>query len=212
MMINPEIVSWIEENVLPHYDAFDKGHRREHALYVIDTALKLAQYYPVDNNMIAVAAACHDLGLAVDRKTHHLESGKIIRAMKELERWFSAEQVETIAQAAEDHRASSKEEPRTIYGKIIAEADRQIIPEVVIRRTIQFGFKNYPELDREGSWLRTKEHLEEKYGDGGYLKLWIPESPNAERLEELRKTIRDQKSIRKVFDRIYSEEISETIS
>ena len=204
-MNNPEILAWIEDSVLPCYDAFDKGHQRDHARYVIDTALALSQFYDVDKDMIAVAAACHDLGLSVDRKTHHLESGRIIRNMPDLKRWFSDGQIETIAQAAEDHRASSKEAPRSIYGKIVAEADRQIIPEVVIRRTIQFGFRNYPELEKEGHWERTVEHLVEKYGDGGYLRLWIPESPNAARLEELRAVIRDRRALRAVFETIWAE-------
>lgn len=201
--VNPEISAWIEADIIPQYDAFDKGHQRDHAQFVLSTALQLSQYYDVDVNLVAVAAACHDLGLAVDRKTHHLESGRIIRALPALSRWFTPEQIEIIAQAAEDHRASSKDEPRTIYGKIVAEADRQIIPEVVIRRTIQFGFKNYPEIDREGHWQRTLEHLHEKYAEGGYLKLWIPESPNAARLEELRSIIRDETALRKIFDSIY---------
>ena len=203
MDVNPEILEYIREKILPCYDSFDKGHRRDHAQYVIDTALYLSGFYDVDVNMVAVAAACHDLGLCEDRKTHHLVSGRIIRADSELRKWFSESQIETIAQAAEDHRASSDHEPRTIYGKIIAEADRQIIPETVILRTIQFGLKNYPELDKEGHWQRTVEHLNEKYADGGYLKLWIPESPNAERLEELRTIIRDRKALRKAFDNIY---------
>ena len=203
MDVNPEILGYIKEKVLPCYDSFDKGHRRDHAQYVIDTALYLSGFYDVDVNMVAVAAACHDLGLCEDRKTHHLVSGRIIRADSELRKWFSDSQIETIAQAAEDHRASSDHEPRTIYGKIIAEADRQIIPETVILRTIQFGLKNYPELDKEGHWQRTVEHLNEKYADGGYLKLWIPESPNAERLEELRTIIRDRRALRKSFDNIY---------
>jgi len=205
-VISAEISSWIDNSILPRYDAFDKGHRSDHARYVLDTALGLSQYYDVDTDMIAVAAACHDLGLEIDRKTHHLESGRIIREMPELKRWFSDEQIETIARAAEDHRASSKEAPRGIYGRIIAEADRQIIPETVIRRIIQFGLKNYPELDKEGHWERTLEHLNEKYADGGYLKLWIPESPNAGRLEKLRSLIRDSKVLRTFFEIIYEEE------
>lgn len=201
-----EIKSWIEECVIPRYDAFDKGHQRDHAEYVIETALALSKHYDVDEEMIAVAAACHDLGLVVDRANHHLESGRIIREMPELRNWFSDEQIETVAQAAEDHRASSKSAPRSIYGRIIAEADRQIIPDVVIRRAVQFGFKNYPGLDKEGHWARTVEHLEEKYAEGGYLKLWIPESANAGRLEELRETIRDKEALRKVFESVYKEE------
>ena len=202
--IRKEITEWIDNEIVPQYDAFDGGHRRDHARYVIDTALELAEHYDVDLEMVAVAAACHDLGLSVDRKTHHLESGRIIRGMTELRKWFSPEQIETIARAAEDHRASSKDEPRTIYGKIIAEADRQIIPETVIRRTVQFSLDHYPELDKEGHWQRTVEHLHEKYAEGGYLKLWIPESPNAARLQELRSIIDSPAILRRIFDSAYS--------
>lgn len=206
--MNKDIAQWIDDVIVPRYDAFDKGHRRDHARYVIDTALKLAVHYDVDPDMVAVAAACHDLGLSVDRKTHHLESGRIIRGIRELGQWFSSEQIETIAQAAEDHRASSREEPRSIYGKIIAEADRQIIPETVIRRTIQFGLKNYPELDKEGHWQRTVEHLHEKYAEGGYLRLWIPESPNSARLQELRTIINSPAELRRIFESIFAAETS----
>ena len=205
--MNPEIENWIEGEILPRYNLFDRGHRRDHAEYVIRTALELARHYDVDTDMIAVAAACHDLGLSGERATHHLESGRIIRSMGELRKWFTPEQIETIAQAAEDHRASSKSEPRSIYGRIVAEADRQIVPQTVIRRTVQYGLKNYPELDREGHWERTLAHLKEKYAEGGYLKLWIPESANAARLKELRALISDTAALRKLFDGIYKEEI-----
>lgn len=152
-----------------------------------------------------MAAACHDLGLCEDRRTHHLISGRIIRSDANLLRWFSREQIETIAHAAEDHRASSDHEPRSIYGRIVAEADRQIIPETVIRRTVQYGFSHYPELDRGGHWRRMLDHLHEKYAEGGYLKLWIPESPNAQKLAELREIIRDESRLRSIFEEIYDE-------
>ena len=65
---------------------------------------------------------------------------------------------------------------------------------------------NYPELDKEGHWRRTVEHLEEKYAEGGYLQLWIPESPNATRLAALRAIIRDKKLLREFFERLFTEE------
>jgi uncharacterized protein len=46
----------------------------------------------------------------------------------------------------------------------------------------------------------------EKYAEGGYLKLWIPESPNAARLAELRSIIADKPQLREAFERIYKEE------
>lgn len=207
--MDKKLVEYVEERIIPMYEGFDAGHGRGHVLAVIEEAVRLSQFYPVDVNMVYVAAAYHDTGLSVDRKTHHLESGRIIREDKELCRWFTDEQIEVIAQAAEDHRASSDHEPRSIYGKIIAEADRQIIPESIILRTVQYGSKHYPELDKEGHWQRTCEHMAEKYDVGGYLKLWIPESRNAEGLARLREIIHDKSRLRAMFEAAFKECIKE---
>ena len=198
--------TYLEAEIIPRYRHFDKAHQEDHVRSVITQALELARYYDVDLDLVYTAAAYHDTGLAVDRASHHLESGKIVRADTRLRDWFSAEEIETIAQAAEDHRASAKTAPRSIYGRLIAESDRLIEPLTVIRRTIQFGLSHYPDLPLEGQWERTLEHLREKYGDGGYLQLWIPESPNAARLEELRKIIRKPETLRSVFEKLFAEE------
>ena len=203
--VNPDLRAYVEAEIIPRYDAFDPGHRRDHVQTVISQALSLTAFYDVDPDLVYTAAAYHDTGLCEDRQTHHLISGRIIRADVQLREWFSPEQIETIAEAAEDHRASSDHAPRTVYGRIIAEADRQIVPETVVRRTVQYGLAHYPELDKEGPWARTLEHLHEKYAEGGYLKLWIPQSPNAARLDELRTLIRDEARLRELFERFYSE-------
>ncbi len=202
-MVKQEIKDYIESTVIPLYDNFDKAHQRDHVDYVIEQSLALAKHYDVEEDMVYTIAAYHDTGLQVDRKTHHLESGKIIRSDSKLLQWFTAEQIETIAQAAEDHRASNTAEPRSIYGKIVAEADRQIDGTTILRRTIQFGLSHYPELNKEGNWERTLEHLHEKYAEGGYLKLWIPESPNAERLRSFQSTIKDTALLRSLFDSLW---------
>ena len=204
--MNPELVQYIESEVIPRYAAFDKAHREDHARAVIERALAMGKNYEINQDLLYTAAACHDLGLAVDRKTHHLESGKIIRADERLRQWFSPEEIETIAQAAEDHRASATTPPRSIYGSLVAEADRMIVPETIIRRTVQFGVSHYPELDKEGHWQRTLEHLHEKYAEGGYLHLLIPGSPNEEPLARLRTIIKDEAVLRKLFEQIYADE------
>ncbi len=197
---------YIETEILPRYETFDKAHQKDHADYVISQSLELAKHYDVDMDMVYAIAAYHDTGLAVDRKTHHLESGKVVRNDNRLAEWFTPEQIETMAQAVEDHRASNKNEPRSIYGKIVAEADRQIDGMTILRRTIQFGLNHYPELDREGHWERTIEHINEKYAEGGYLRLWIPESTNAVRLREFQSMVKDAVLLRNHFERIYGEE------
>ena len=202
-MVQASIKTYIKQSILPRYDQFDAAHQRNHAEEVIERSLALAEYYEVDINMVYTIAAYHDTGLCEGRDTHHLVSGRIIREDKKLREWFNESQIEIMAQAAEDHRASSGHEPRSIYGKIVAEADRLISPEKVIRRTIQFGLDHYPELDKEGQYQRFRKHLLEKYSDNGYLRLWIPESDNASRLEELRKTIRDEDKMREAFEKLF---------
>ena len=205
-MIRDSLRRYIYDEVIPSYAAFDKAHREDHALMVIERALSMGRQYDINEEMLLTAAACHDLGLAVDRKTHHQESGRIIREDKRLPEWFSPEQIETIAQAAEDHRASAKTLPRSIYGRLVAEADRLIVPETIIRRTVLFGLSNYPELDKESHWNRTLEHLHEKYAEGGYLHLLIPGSPNEAPLQQLREMIKDEPRLRAIFEAVYAEE------
>ena len=91
----------------------------------------------------------------------------------------------------------------------MAEADRDLEPEVVFTRAILFGIEHNPELDEEGQWKRFDRHMEEKYSTSGYMRLWIPKSPNEEKLREVRETIADKARLRKVFDRIYWRETSE---
>lgn len=202
-MVNPSIIAYIKQEILPRYDHFDAAHQRNHADEVIERSLALAKHYDVDENMVYAIAAYHDTGLCEGRDTHHLVSGRIIREDRKLREWFDEKQIETMAQAAEDHRASSGQEPRSIYGKIVAEADRLISPEKVIRRTIQFTQDHFPEYDKEQQYQRFREHLLEKYSDTGYLRLWIPESDNATRLEELRIIIRDEEKMRNAFNQTF---------
>ena len=202
-MVNPDIITYVEQEILPRYEHFDAAHQRNHAEEVIERSLALADYYDVNEDMVYAIAAYHDTGLCKGRETHHLVSGRIIRNDMKLREWFDETQIETMAQAAEDHRASSGHEPRSIYGKIVAEADRLISPEKVIRRTIQFTQDHFPDYDKEQQYQRFREHLLEKYSDTGYLRLWIPESDNAVRLEELRKIIRDESQMRQAFEQLF---------
>ena len=204
-MIQQPLKAYIEQEILPRYDHYDAAHQRDHIESVINRSLELAKHYDVNTDMVYAIAAYHDTGICEGRETHHLVSGRIIREDQTLRQWFNEEQIETMAQAAEDHRASSNREPRSIYGKIVAEADRLIVPETVIRRTIQYGLDHYPEYDKEGQYERFRQHLLEKYSDTGYLKLWLPESDNASKLEELRTIIRDEVKLRAAFERFFEE-------
>ena len=202
-----DLVEFIETQILPKYNAFDRAHNLEHVTRVIRRSLDLVRSTGADINMVYTIAAYHDLGMSGHRADHHIRGGKILAADARLKKWFSVEQINVMKEAVEDHRASASRAPRSIYGKIVAEADRDIDTEVVIRRTIQFGFANYPDLDKEGHWKRFKEHMNSKYSKDGYIKLWIPNSPNAQKLNELRNLIAQPIHLREVFNKIYEEEL-----
>ena len=189
---------YIEQAILPQYDAFDGGHQRDHAQMVIDESVKLARAHGADEQMAYVIAAYHDLGLRFDRETHHIHSGEILMADEKLREWFTEEQLAVMRDAVEDHRASSKNPPRTIYGAIVAEADRQINPKLVIHRTMAYSAKLFPDGDFETLYARSKEHLLEKYAEGGYMKLWLNSERNVRSLEELRAIIRDERQLREL--------------
>ena len=207
-MQNPslDLVEFIETQILPQYQQFDRAHNMEHVTRVIRSSLQLAQQTGADIDMAYAIAAYHDLGLTGPRAVHHITSGKILMADARLKRWFSPEQLRMMKEAVEDHRASASRVQRSIYGKIVAEADRDLEPSTVIRRTIQFGLTNYAQLDREGHWERLLQHLDEKYSTHGYIHLWISGSQNERWLNELRQLIEHPDDLRPIFEKIFADE------
>ncbi len=187
---------YIHQSILPQYDAFDGAHRRDHAETVISESLKLARANNADETMAYVIAAYHDLGLKIDRELHHIHSGEILMADNTLRRFFTPDQLLTMRDAVEDHRASSQNPPRTIYGAIVAEADRQIDPLTVIHRTMAYSRKMLPEANFETLYQRSLAHLHEKYAEGGYMKLWLHSDRNVQGLATLRSLIHDEPHLR----------------
>lgn len=207
--VSPEIIDYVEREIIPRYASFDKAHQENHVRMVIEQSLKLAEHTPsMNSDMVYVIAAFHDLGLVNGRENHHKDSRKILEANAFVTSHFTRKQIVTMGRAVEDHRASNQKKPRNGYGLLVAEADRFIDPETIIRRTIQYGLANYPNLDRAGHYQRTIEHLNEKYGPNGYLKVWIPWSDNAKNLKRLHALLTDKGRLEEIFNRIFDEETS----
>jgi uncharacterized protein len=203
MEVSLDLMSFIETSILPKYNSFGKSHGLAHVQRVIASSMVLARRLGADIDMVYAIAAYHDLGMSGPRAIHHITGGKILMADQRLRKWFSAEQIKIMKEAVEDHRASASHEPRSIYGKIVAEADRDLQPEVVFTRAIEYGVEHYPELDEEGQWERFARHMEEKYSVNGYIKLWIPNSPNEQYIKTVREVIADKSRLRAAFDKIY---------
>lgn len=209
--VSPEIISYVEKEIIPRYAAFDKAHRENHVRMVMEQSLKLAGHTQVMNaDMVYIIAAFHDLGLVNGRENHHKDSRIILEADEFVRSHFTPEQIQIMGEAVEDHRASNSQKPRSEYGLIVAEADRFIDPETIIRRTIQYGLANYPELDRAGHYQRTIGHLTKKYGPDGYLKVWIPWSDNARNLKKIHALLTDKPRLDEIFSRLFDEETRPT--
>ena len=207
--VSLDLMEFVEREILPQYAAFDKAHNMGHVTTVIRRSLEIARRAGADLNMSYVIAAYHDLGLTGPRAVHHITSGKILIADARLKRWFSPEQLKIMKEAVEDHRASASHAPRSIYGKIVAEADRDLEPMTVFRRTIQFGLSNYPEKSFEQQWQRFMEHMRNKYSEQGYIRLWMHGTPNEENLARIRRLIHQPAELKEIFTKLYNEEKNE---
>ena len=205
-----DLVEFVETQILPRYANFDRAHNLEHVTRVIRRSLEMVKTTGADINMAYVIAAYHDLGMSGPRAVHHLIGGKILANDARLKKWFSSDQINVMKEAVEDHRASASHSPRSLYGKIVAEADRDISVDIVIRRTIQYGLGNYPQLEKEGHWKLFKKHMDEKYSVNGYIRLWLPNSPNEKNLNELRQLIANPQKLREMFNTIFAEESPES--
>ena len=185
------LTTYIEDNILPRYTTFDAAHGMDHVQGVISRSLSLAHQLDVDERLAYVAAAYHDLGLVGGRENHHLISGEIVMQDSFLAYYFTLEELLLIKEAVEDHRAS--------------EADREIIPRVIVKRTILYGKSHEPALDKEGQYERTKSHIVKKYGEHGYLKLWLPLKLNIDGLNAIRAYLKNEDSFRHLFEEIWDE-------
>jgi len=205
-MVNPELEAFIEAEIIPEYKNFGRSHNVEHVRRVISNSLELAKFLgdgKIDEDMAYAIAAYHDLGMSGPREIHHITSGKILMEDSRLRKWFSSEQIQVMKEAVEDHRASSDHAPRSVYGRIVAEADRDLEPDVVFTRAIEYGLEHYPELGKEAQWRRFAKHMDEKYSSNGYITLWIPGSPNERNLKQIRAVIADRNALRRTFNEIF---------
>ena len=195
-MINIKLKKYIDENILIQYHSYDKAHNLDHINDVIQQSLIIAKNYDVNYDIVYTVAAFHDLGLIHGRETHHITSAQMMKEDKFIIEFFSDLEIDIMAQAIIDHRASSKNPPLSIYGCIVSSADKTIDIDKIINRCTDFGKSISPELNFIDSYQRTYEHLIDKYSETGYMKLPIVSDRNMLQLTNLRNLIKDQKALK----------------
>ncbi len=60
--INSDLKEYIQKNIMPQYNNFDKGHGVDHVQKVISSSLRIAKDFDVNINMVFTIAAYHDIG------------------------------------------------------------------------------------------------------------------------------------------------------
>lgn len=195
------------ERVIEQYKSFDGAHDDEHARMVISNSEYIAinimkdENIELDMDIVRVVAAMHDLGLAYDRKTHHIKSGEIVRKEKELRKYFTEEQIEIIAKAVEEHRASYNGEYTSIYSKIVSDADRMNDINTMIERTYKWNRKHYPDKNDKEIYDEVISHLQDKYGEKGYARFNTKYAEDI--LNQSRKIIMNNEEFDKIYKDMY---------
>ena len=186
---NPLLVAYVQQHVFPCYEGVDPAHGLSHIQTVIENSLRIAQTQDVDIDMVYCIAAYHDVGIRFGRETHHLTSATWLEQDEGLSSFFDKNQIHIMKEAIEDHRASSKNPPRSIYGCIIAEADRDLDPHRIYVRSLQFAKARNPGKTEDEIIGISLGHIQEKYGENGYLKLYLFDSKNEAGLAQIRRDI-----------------------
>lgn len=167
-MISPKLKEYIESEILSKY-VEGAGHSVEHIKYVIKRSLKFAKQVPdINEDMCYVIAAYHDLGRLLDNHYHEKISAFFLRIDENLKTFFSDEQINIMAEAVEDHRASSDHDPRSAYGRIVSSADRTTSVDAAIVRPVESYITRFPNRPLDDNIETARQHLYRKYGPDGY--------------------------------------------
>lgn len=186
-VLNQELIKYIQEEIFPIYETFDKGHDINHIKAVIERALELSKNIDdININIVYASAALHDIGIQVQRKNHALYSGLYVEQNEKLKNFFSNEEITIIKEAVEDHSTSRGVEPRSIYGKIICDADKDNDIEISLLRAYEFTKNYYPEYSEEECIRNVFEQLNYKFGVNGKVKFWINDEKQQEFLSLMR--------------------------
>ena len=185
MNVNEKLKRYVEQNIFPQYKLNDKGHQIEHIKYVINRCSKLSKNRNIDINMLYVIAAYHDIGYHIDYKNHEIVSAQIMYNDIYLNKFFSNENLIIMKEAIEDHRASLDSEPRSIYGKLLSSADRNIDVDDSLKRIYLYSITHFNKLSEKETMEECYQHTLKKFGIDGYANFFVEDRDYNNYLKEL---------------------------
>ncbi len=177
--MDKELKHYINSTIKARYKTFDKGHSVAHFNFVTKNCINygkqlISQGHDIDLDIAYIVGAYHDIGMIYGRKNHSLSSGKIVRQDKTLAKYYPPQTIELIAQAVEDHSSHLTDEPRSIYGKLVSDADRNNTVYLVFSRPIKFAIERNPKhLSKQEYIQEVYEFVNKKSGRNGYVRYWL---------------------------------------
>ena len=215
MDLNDELKQYITDYIFPRYEKY-YSHGMIHVNNVITNMMMLTDYYDLDRNMAYAIASYHDIGLNIDRENHEKESAKILKNDNVLKKFFTEPQIETMAEAVEDHRGSRKEKPRNLYGECLSDSDRDFDIPTLAKRQLATSLKNYPQLETfEDHFERCHEYICRRINKDGVFNLWTSNPILIERRDRFQKDYLNKEYARTIYkkewDRISSDGTKEKI-
>lgn len=170
-MINKLLKEYIEANVLPKYNKNEEGHGIKHIEYVVRRSLEFAkQVRDVNLDLVYTIACYHDIGHHIDAKKHELVSADMFLQDEGIKQFFTKEEITTIYEAIQDHRASGNNEPRSVYGRIVSSADRRTDIDNIMKTMCSYCLKHNPHFTIEENIEEGYAHLCKKFAYGGYAQ------------------------------------------
>lgn len=173
--MNKDLKEYINSNIKNKYKDFDKAHNISHFNFVTKNCISYGKELinkgeKIDLDIAFIVGAYHDIGIINGRENHAISSGKFVRNDKFLKQFYDKETIEIIAQAVEDHSSHLTYTPRNIYGKIVADADRNNTKYLVFSRPIKYGLKYEKHLSKQEQIERVYDFVQNKFGRNGYVK------------------------------------------
>lgn len=209
--MDKELKEYIKNEIKSKYKNFDKGHNIAHFNFVTKNCVNYGKQLidkgeKVDLDIAYIVGAYHDIGITMGREGHALSSGKILRKDKMLKNFYLEEIIEMMAQAVEDHSSHLSYEPRNIYGKIVADADRNNTKYLVFSRPIKYGLKNEQKgMSKEWHINRVYNFVNSKFGRNGYVKYQLDIPDTKKEQNEVWQLLDDEKKCKLYIEGLFDE-------
>lgn len=206
MDLSKPLQNYIETTIIPLYKTLDSSHSPAHIEQVIANSFEIVASLPkslaIQADIVYTVAAYHDIGLLKNRQNHEVHGRSILQNDLFLQKFFTREELLLSGEAVEDHRASSSCAPRSIYGKIISEADRDLDFMRILERTIRYAQEKKQLKDPKELQHEAYNYIHAKYGPNHSLVFWLDYPKN---IKEIQTYLKDINQFNQAFFSLYSQ-------